>query len=185
MARLPWRSKWRIQKALTLAIKISSLLLVRSGIFKHFIDMSHPSNKPLTSPAVTVKLTALNKDNLPRVRSFQLQRDNPTMLIGRATKSKSKNFHSSDDNLWIPSPVMSRDHAEVYCASDGSVSLTRHNLLLRSFAENVVDTCNQRQRFLTWHQGQRDQIEEENSCGAQRSRHHRVRGSSQKRGKMV
>lgn len=72
------------------------------------------------SPADYLKLTSLNKEDSLQCRSFELT-EHKSMPIGRSTKNVNKGFQSSDDNLWIDSPVLSRQHAEIYATDSGKV----------------------------------------------------------------
>lgn len=60
-----------------------------------------------------VILTAINGNIFPPKRVIYLSPSKPQVTIGRASKSPSKAIHSSVDNAWFDSPVMSRDHARL------------------------------------------------------------------------
>ncbi|OTB00862.1 hypothetical protein M426DRAFT_26208 [Hypoxylon sp. CI-4A] len=53
-------------------------------------------------------------------RQFTLSRKSPHIRIGRASKVPSKGFVSLTDNAWFDSPVMSRQHAEIYLDYDST-----------------------------------------------------------------
>lgn len=46
-------------------------------------------------------------------RSFTLDRSNPSIEVGRASKSGETRLRAQPDNVWIESPIMSRDHATI------------------------------------------------------------------------
>ncbi|KAI1394280.1 uncharacterized protein F4822DRAFT_424759 [Hypoxylon trugodes] len=54
---------------------------------------------------------------IPR-RQFLLSNRTPVVRIGRASKVPTKGFVAAADNAWFDSPVMSRQHAELFLASE-------------------------------------------------------------------
>lgn len=61
---------------------------------------------------VSLTLTALNNDSIfPSIRMITLCPKNPSIVVGRASRSPNKALHCAIDNAWLDSPVISRDHA--------------------------------------------------------------------------
>ncbi|TAQ91513.1 hypothetical protein B7494_g233 [Chlorociboria aeruginascens] len=56
-------------------------------------------------------------------RILRLNPNNHSVPIGRASKSVNKGLMAAVDNAWFDSPVMSRDHAEIFLNSDNTVMI--------------------------------------------------------------
>ncbi|KAH8821166.1 hypothetical protein F5884DRAFT_76935 [Xylogone sp. PMI_703] len=65
-----------------------------------------------------VEFTSLDHHIQPPVRTLRFRPSCVSYKIGRASKSLSKGIVASDDNAWFDSPVMSRNHAEIYINPD-------------------------------------------------------------------
>lgn len=73
---------------------------------------------------VIIKLVADgNIKDLPE-RTIVLTRNHDTLQIGRASKVATKGFVAAADNAWFDSPVMSRNHAEIFADFDDKVRST-------------------------------------------------------------
>jgi hypothetical protein len=80
----------------------------------------------LTGLLAKVTLTCLAGDLLPTERLLTLDIDEPSIQIGRASKTLSKGLQAARENAWFDSPVMSRDHAELSYDTGTSVSRQKH-----------------------------------------------------------
>ncbi|SZF05835.1 unnamed protein product [Blumeria hordei] len=61
---------------------------------------------------VSLTLTVLNNDSIfPAIRVITLCPKNPSIVVGRASRSPNKALYCATDNAWLDSPVISRDHA--------------------------------------------------------------------------
>ncbi|RKF79321.1 putative fha domain protein [Golovinomyces cichoracearum] len=60
-----------------------------------------------------ITFTTLSNFIYPAKRVITLDSESGNVVIGRSSKSSSKDLHSSQDNAWFDSPVMSRNHAEI------------------------------------------------------------------------
>jgi len=67
----------------------------------------------LTLLTAKITLKALTSNLTPSERLLNLNPDAPTIQIGRASKSPTKNLSAAVSNAWFDSPVMSRNHAEI------------------------------------------------------------------------
>lgn len=76
---------------------------------------------PKLTIQANVTLTALNGDADIVERFLTLDPINHMRQIGRASKTPSKGLQAAIDNAWFDSPVMSRNHAEVFL-NDNKVS---------------------------------------------------------------
>lgn len=74
-----------------------------------------------------VTLSALSGDVSLAERRITLDPNNPTIPIGRASKTPEKGLLAAVDNAWFASPVMSREHAEM-CLNPQLNVLTIHDL---------------------------------------------------------
>ena len=57
-------------------------------------------------------------------RSIRLDRTNNSVSLGRASKDHAKGFIATEENGWLDSPVMSREHAEIVADFDNQVHFT-------------------------------------------------------------
>ena len=67
-------------------------------------------------------VTLLPVDHVDEVglRTIKLIPGRDSIKIGRSSKSAAKDLKAGSDNAWIDSPVLSREHASIYLAADGS-----------------------------------------------------------------
>ena len=56
-------------------------------------------------------------------RSFTLDSSNPSIRIGRASKSYEARLQAQADNVWIESPILSREHAVIAVGDSTSTGL--------------------------------------------------------------
>lgn len=68
----------------------------------------------LTFKTVCITIYAVTEGIEPVERILRISRDTPVVPIGRASKSLNKGLKGAIDNAWFDSPVMSRNHAELY-----------------------------------------------------------------------
>ncbi|CAJ2502482.1 Uu.00g098760.m01.CDS01 [Anthostomella pinea] len=74
-------------------------------------------NQEETEGAVIVTLSSRIPSSV-HSRRLVLTRDSPSVRIGRASKIATKGFVPAQDNAWFDSPVMSRNHAEIFANFD-------------------------------------------------------------------
>ncbi|RFU27812.1 hypothetical protein B7463_g8526, partial [Scytalidium lignicola] len=65
-----------------------------------------------------VEFTSLDTHIQPAVRTLRFRPSCVSYKIGRASKSLNKGIVAAKDNAWFDSPVMSRNHAEIYISPD-------------------------------------------------------------------
>ncbi|KAK3327423.1 hypothetical protein B0T19DRAFT_441412 [Cercophora scortea] len=94
-------------------------------------DMDNTSKSGITDPDTSVSPSVTDQVHLSLLvddseaddilfpeRRITLDRKNNSVAIGRASKVQSKGFVEAAGNAWFPSPVMSRQHAEIIANLD-------------------------------------------------------------------
>lgn len=78
---------------------------------------------PILPVRVTLSLDDPSRQDIPfPVRELTLDKDNKSIVVGRASKVETKGLVSLPDNAWFLSPVISRKHAEISANIDDKVS---------------------------------------------------------------
>ncbi|KAK1771072.1 hypothetical protein QBC33DRAFT_229729 [Phialemonium atrogriseum] len=68
--------------------------------------------EPVANVIVNLIVQGHNCIEIPH-RSIRLDRTNNSVSLGRASKDHAKGFIATEENGWLDSPVMSREHAEI------------------------------------------------------------------------
>lgn len=70
---------------------------------------------------VCITIVAITEGIEPSKRTIFITPENPIVPIGRASRSPNKGLQAALNNAWFESPVMSRDHAELYLSLENEV----------------------------------------------------------------
>jgi hypothetical protein len=117
-------------------------------------EFEYVSSKQTNHSTVSVTLAALNGNLNPAVRVLNLDIDNVSIPVGRASKTVSKGLQGARENAWFDSPVMSRDHAELLLDVDADVS-PLHTRTSICQLKSSLGTCNSRHWLHAWNISQR------------------------------
>ncbi|KAI0018760.1 hypothetical protein F4780DRAFT_503237 [Xylariomycetidae sp. FL0641] len=87
------------------------------GVCPGTMAASGSDETPACDDQLTITLSSRNQTRVPQ-RRLVLTRETPSIRIGRASKVSTKGYVAASDNAWFESPVMSRQHAEIFADFD-------------------------------------------------------------------